>query len=225
MGARIVQVTIELFYGSQKLLQPISCRKISSGSIPAVGFKIRDQEPTQNRAWIQGVDQKSALKITKIEISIFLFSDLYCTPIGSVTILLSLLSSKINFRHTRCSVGDQNRGWWIRNQPRKSRKILMSGLYCAPIGLVIILLSLVIILLSSNEICFCLTIFRTDFWSIHCIFILFWRSSWSRNYISTPVIYPDYVFVYCISRRQILWMFHDAAIPIIMNTTCRFMNF
>ena len=46
----------------KQLLQPISCRKISSGSIRAVEIKIRDQEPPQNRVWIQGVDQRTAYK-------------------------------------------------------------------------------------------------------------------------------------------------------------------
>ena len=45
----------------------------------------------------------------------FLISGLYCIPVASVIILLSLLISKTNFRNTQCSIWDQNRGCWIRN--------------------------------------------------------------------------------------------------------------
>ena len=63
------------------------------------------------------LDQKSVRKIEKIERkkTKFLISSLYCIPVASVIILLSLLISKTNFRNTQCSIWDQNRGCWIIN--------------------------------------------------------------------------------------------------------------
>ena len=74
-----------------------------------------DQESLPKRLRIHWLDQKSARKIEKIEKTKFLISGLYCIPVASVIILLSLLISKTNFRDTQCSIWDQNRGCWIRN--------------------------------------------------------------------------------------------------------------
>ena len=88
------------------------------------------------------VDQRRVHKIEKIKISIFLMSGLYCTRTGSVIILLSLLTSKTYFHRARCSILDQDRGWWIREEPIKSEEkkvpiFLISGLYCTRTGPVI----------------------------------------------------------------------------------------
>ena len=67
-------------------------------NLPKIGLEYR--------GWIR----EQPIKSKKNKSSIFLMSGLYCTRTGSVIILLSLLTSKTNFHHTRCSISDQDRG-------------------------------------------------------------------------------------------------------------------